>query len=148
MSLSYVKRNINRDKLIIQNNAVNGKSSLVVKYSTLRFINILRVYSKFITSRLQSRFFFFFQKSASVILRLLGTKPQTRPKKIIIATSLRKKKRVSLTATNGIGQVGNTHKGCKLSIPNFEAIVPVIKGRRALPPAPQAAIHPTVPFTR
>ena len=41
-----------------------------------------------------------------------------------------------------------THKGCKLSIPEFEAIVPVINGRRALPPAPQAAIHPTAPFTR
>ena len=26
----------------------------------------------------------------------------------------------------------------------FEAAVPVIKGRRALPPAPQADIHPTV----
>ena len=38
-----------------------------------------------------SFFFSFFQKSASVIiLRLLGTKPQTRPKIIIIAKSLRK----------------------------------------------------------
>ena len=41
-----------------------------------------------------------------------------------------------------------TYKGCKLSIPKFEAIMPVMKGRRTLPPAPQAAIHPTVPFTR
>jgi hypothetical protein len=42
----------------------------------------------------------------------------------------------------------DTHKGCKLSIPKFEAIVPVINGRRAVPPAPQADIHPIVPLTR
>ena len=48
------------------------------------------------------------------------------------------------------GKLENTHKGCKLSIPKFKfnAIVPVINGGRALPPAPKAAIYPTVPFTR
>ena len=49
--------------------------------------------------------FFFFQKSASVILRRLGTKPQTRPKIIIIAKSLQKKnfKESSLKRIYGVG---------------------------------------------
>ena len=33
-------------------------------------------------------------------------------------------------------------------MPNFEAIAPVINGRTALPPTPQADIHPTIPLTR
>ena len=45
--------------------------------------------------------FFFFQKSASVILRLLGTNPQTRPIIIIITKSLRKKKNNNLSFESG-----------------------------------------------
>jgi hypothetical protein len=60
---------------------------------------------------------------------------------------MKKKRELSLEELKGNG-VENTHKGCKLSIPKFEAIVPVINGRIALPPSPQAAIHPTAPFTR
>jgi hypothetical protein len=77
----------------------------------------------------------------------LGTKPQTRPKIIIIAITLPTKKN-ELSMEESLGGVENTYKGCKLSIPKFEAIIPVINGRRAPPPAPQAVIHPTVPFTR
>ena len=58
------------------------------------------------------------------------------------------KKRSALSIEDYWVGFENTHKGCKLSIPKFEAIAPVINGRRALPPAPQATIHPTVPFTR
>jgi hypothetical protein len=42
----------------------------------------------------------------------------------------------------------HTHKICKLSMPNFEAISPVIYEINVFPPAPQADIHPTVPLTR
>ena len=42
----------------------------------------------------------------------------------------------------------NTHEGCRLPMPNFEAISPVAYDRKVLPPAAQADIHPTVPLTR
>ena len=47
-----------------------------------------------------------------------------------------------------LGWLENTHEGCRLPMPNFEAISPVAYDRKVLPPAAQADIHPTVPLTR
>ena len=38
-----------------------------------------------------------------------------------------------------------TYKGCRLSIPFFEAIAPVINGINALPAEPNPAIQPMEP---
>ena len=86
------------------------------------------------------------ERSQHAIFRSLGTKTQRVPKITIIAKSLDQKKKGEYRKLKG--KIWNTHRGCKLSMPIFEARAPVINGRRALPPAPQADIHPTVPLTR
>jgi len=80
------------------------------------------------------------------VVTSLGTKVQIVPKRIIITKSLNQKKSLNLLCETR--RFRNTHKGCKLSIPHFEAIVPVTNGRRVLPAAPQADIHPIVALMR
>ena len=47
-----------------------------------------------------------------------------------------------------MGGIKITHKGCKISIPHFEAIEPVRSERRPVAVPPQAEVHPIVPLTR
>ena len=85
-------------------------------------------------------------KSQDVNVLFFGTNTQSVPKITIITKSLPKKKGKWIQETRVVRW--NTHDGCTLSMPNFEAISPVAYERRVLPPAPQADIHPTVPLTR